>query len=400
LKRTLFFLIYITLISISLFSQSAVLVLNYFEISDEKLKTETKNQIKQKLTEELDRQNLEYWDDSYVASAIRNKNLTGRQLIDPVTVLELGKIAEVPLVITVEVLDKDTFLETIIMAWDVEGQREITSDRKVSRSSVTTYIMINNSINTVVEKLTGEYGIPAIKPEPKVRKITFISNQEGLEIYMPDGELLGEITLSVLNITDREFEIGTKLLVTKKLKGFRTAEQYIFLDKEKSAVPLSDLKKAQTIALETNWTYTQLLGAGTGFRFYPIPDWMFVSFDSYFYLQRDFTTPSGNDILHSDMRLLAGVYLGFGPEKLFRINVSIGAGMILSMPVNQSENYTDFYLNPINIAFELNFDDWSFYIRPELRISMGIGEKNLLNGGIIHSDYYVPPITLGVLRKW
>jgi hypothetical protein len=160
------------------------------------------------------------------------------------------------------------------------------------------------------------------------------------------------------------------------------------------------MNKAQTIALETNWTYTQLLGAGTGFRFYPIPDWMFVSFDSYFYLQRDFTTPSGNDILHSDMRLLAGVYLGFGPEKLFRINVSIGAGMILSMPVNQSENYTDFYLNPINIAFELNFDDWSFYIRPELRISMGIGEKNLLNGGIIHSDYYVPPITLGVLRKW
>lgn len=400
MKSNLICIILFSLFYSSLISQPAALVLNYFEITDEVLLIETTKQIEQQLIAELGRKNLEYWDDSYVASAIRNKNLSGKALIDQKTALELGEIAKVPIVITVEVLDQETFLEFIITAWDVEGRKEIVSDRKVSRSSVTRYIMIKASIDYVADQLTGEYGIAAILEDPKVRKITFISNQEGMEIYMPDGELLGEITHSVLNVTDREFDMGTRLLITKKLKGYREGEQYIYLDREKSAVPLSDLKKAQILALETNWTYMQLMGIGTGLRYYPIADWMYVSFDSYFYLQRDFTSDYGNDILHSDMRLLTGLYLGFGPESVFRINVSIGAGVILTLPVNQSTNYTDFYINLLNVSFELNFDDWAFYLRPELRISMGIGEKNLLDGGIIHSDYYIPPITLGVLRKW
>jgi hypothetical protein len=400
LKKNLLTILYILIFSISLFSQSAALVLNYFDIADEKLKVETEEQLKKQLEEELDRQNLEYWDDSYVASAIRSKELTGRQLIDQATALELGQIAEVPVVITVEALERETFLEFIITAWDVEGQKEIANDRKVSRSSVTRYIMINASIDYIVDKLTGEYGIEIQAPDPKVRKITFISNQEGLEVYMPDGELLGEITHSVLNVTDREFEIGTKLLITKKLKGYRESEQYIFLNKEKSAVPLSDLKKAQTMALEFNWSYTQLMGVGSGFRYYPRADWMFVSFDSYFYLQRDFSTDFGTDITHSDMRLLAGLYLGFGPESIFRVNVSLGAGLIISYPIYRSDAYTDFYINPINIAMELNFEHWSFYLRPELKITLGIGDKNLHKGGIVLSDYNVPAITLGVLKKW
>jgi len=400
LKKTLFLLLYICIFSLSLFSQSAALVLNFFDIAEETLRLETEAQIRKQLTEELERQNLEYWDDTYVASAVRSKELSGSQLISQDTAIELGEIAEVPVVITVEAVDQETFLKFIITAWDVEGQRLIASDRKVSRSSVTRYIMINASINSVVGKLSGEYGIAAVQKDPKVEKITFISNQEGLEIYLPDGEFLGEITHSILNITDREYDLGTKLLITKKLKGYREAEQYIFLDKEKSAVPLSDLKKAQTLALEFNWTYTQLMGLGSGFRYYPIADWMFVSFDSYFYLQRDFSTPMGNDITHSDMRLLAGLYLGFGPESIFRVNLSLGAGLIISYPLSRPDTYIDFYINPVNVALELNFDHWSFYLRPELKITLGIGDKKLHDGGIVLSDYNVPAITLGVLRKW
>lgn len=400
MKKNLLLIVYIAFYSFSLFSQSAALILTYFEIADQSLLMETTEQIKKQLIAELDRQNLDYWDDTSVASAIRSKNLSGRALIEQETALDLGKIAQVPIVITVEVLDQETFLEFIITAWDVEGQKEIISDRKVSRSSITRYIMINTSIDYVADELTGEYGVAAFHRDPKVRKITFISNQEGMEIYMADGELLGEITHSILNVTDREFEIGTKLLITKKLNGYRVGEQYVFLDKEKSAVPLSDLKKAQILALETNWTYMQMMGIGSGLRYYPIADWMFVSFDSYFYLQKDFSTDYGNEILHSDMRLLAGLYLGFGPEKLFRISVSLGAGVILTLPVNQSTNYADFYINLLNVSFELNFDNWAFYLRPELKIALGLGENNLLEGGIIYSDYYIPPITLGVLRKW
>ena len=400
IKKYLIIILNLLLFSLALCSQSAVLVLEYFEIEDEKLRTEISDQIQKQLTEELERVNLGYRDDSFVASTIRDKNLDRRQLIEEDTALELGSAAGVPVVITVEAIDKTTFLEFVITAWDIGTQKVIVSDRKVSRSSVTGYIMINSSIAQVVKKLTGEYGIDSIPQELKVRKITFISNQEGMEIYMPDGEFLGEITFSILNVTDREFEIGTKLLITKKLKGYREADQYIYLGREKSAVPLSDLKEVKSLALEFNYTFPQLMGAGSGIRFYPVPDWMFLSFDSYFYLQKDFSSPYGNEMTHSDFRFLAGIYIGFGPESLFRVNVSTGLGIILSYPLDRGGVYTDFYINALNITLELNFDDWSYYLRPELRIGIGLGDNNLFDGGLFLSEINVPVITLGVLRKW
>lgn len=386
--------------SMPLFAEQAALVLENINISDEALLEKTRAQVKDKLTEELERQNLLYWDESYVASAISAGNITPDQYSSGETVLQLGQRADVPVVLIVSINEKESLLEIVITAWDVAGKKTIATERSVSKSEVTQYIMINSSITRIVSKLTGEYGVEIVREEPKVRKITFLSNQEGMEIYLPDGELLGEIVHSVLNITDREYEIGTRLLVVKKLDGYRTGEQYIYLDKEKSAVPLADLIKAQNLALEFNWTYTQLMGAGTGIRFYPIPDWMYVSFDSYFYLQKDFSSDSGLEMTHNDMRLLAGVYLGFGPDSIFRVSASLGFGVIMSYPLNSNDFYFDTYINAANIALELNFDEWSFYLRPELRFFLGIGESSLNDGGIALSEWNVPLITVGVLRKW
>ena len=399
-KKIFLTAIYLLVISISIFSESAALILNYFEISDEEIKKETEDQIKQALEKELKRQNLEYRDESYVASALRELNISGKDIISEENALQLGQTAGVPVVVTIEAVDRENFLEFVVTAWDIEGQKKIASDRKVSRSSITTYIMINSSISSVASKLTGEYGIASITVEPKVRKITFISNQEGLQVYMADGEYLGEIVFSVLNVTDREFDIGTTLVITKKLKGYRDADQYVILDSEKSAVPLGDLKKAQTIALEFNWTYMQLMGLGAGIRYYAVPDWMYMGFDNYFYLQKDFSSAYGNETIHNDMRILAGVYIGLGPESIFRVSISVGAGLILSYPLDRSGVFTDFYINAVNLSLELNLENWSFYLRPELKIALGIGENHLHEGGIVLSEYNVPSITLGVLRKW
>ena len=189
-KKYLLTFIYILSFSMVIFSQAAALVLTHFDITDEELMKETQEQVTEQMQKELSRQNLEYWDDSYVASAIRNRELTSFDLMKQNVAIRLGKEAEVPVVITVQAYEKENFLEITISAWDVTGEQKIAEDRKVSRSSVTRFIMINSSISYVTDQLTGEYGIPSITEDPMVRKITFISNQEGLEVYMPDGEFL------------------------------------------------------------------------------------------------------------------------------------------------------------------------------------------------------------------
>lgn len=398
--RCLLSLIIFIMFSFSLYSQSSALVLMNLDIEDEDLLNETKEQIVTQVKKELERKNLAYLDEVSIASIISDKKLSEDQLIEETVLYTLGKEAGVPVVITVEALEKESFLEFIVAAFDVEGEKALASNRKVSSSSVSRHIMINSSISSILDKLTGEYGIASIALEPKVRKITFISDQEGLEIYTDNGEYLGEIAQSILNVTDREFDIGTELLVVKKLFGYRDAYEVVTLDKERSTVTLEDLNKAQVLAFQMNWTYMQLLGLGTGIRYYPVPDWMFVSFDNYVYIQKDFSTDYGNESYHNDFRFLIGTYLFSGPESLFRFNVSIGGGVIFSYPYDRSETYYDYYLNLLNISLELNLADWSFYIRPELKIALNLDENSYLDGGLILSTESIPPITIGVLKKW
>ncbi|MBN2658300.1 MAG: hypothetical protein JXR86_14665 [Spirochaetales bacterium] len=402
MKKTAFLLIFIvsTAISFPLFGEQAALVLENISIGNEASLEKIKAQVREKLTEELERQNLLYRDETYVASAIASANNKPEEYDRSETVLQLGEAADVPVVLVVSVHEKGSLLEIAITAWDIAGKKAIATERSVSKSEITQYIMIDSSITRIVSKLTGEYGVQIAMEEPKVRKITFLSNQEGMEVYLSSGELLGTIIHSVLNVTDREYEIGTRLLIVKKLKGYRSSEQYVYLDRERSVAPLGDLVKAQTLALEFNWTYTQLMGAGTGIRFYPIPDWLYVSFDSYFYLQKDFSSDSGLEMTHNDLRLLGGLYLGLGPGSIFRVSASLGLGIIVSYPLNSNEVYFDTYINAVNLALELNLDDWSFYLRPELRIFLGIGESSLNKGGISLSEWNVPQISLGVMRKW
>ena len=400
-KRVIYLIFFLfTVLTGSLFADQAALVLENITLPDEQASEKVRTQIREKMKEELERQNLQYLDQSSVALVMDAGSITADQFGDREIILQLGRSASVPVVLVVSVQERNSLMEVHITAWDINGEKEITSERNVSKSEVTQYIMINSSISKVVRKLTDEYGVDIVQKEPKVRKITFLSNQDGMKVYMANGDFLGEIDNSVLTITGVEYDIGTKLLIIKELDGYRPGEQYIFLDKEKSAVPLSDLVKAQNMALEFNWTYTQLMGVGTGFRFYPIPDWLYISFDSYFYLQEDFSTPSGLEMTHSDMRLLAGLYLGFGPENLFRISASLGLGFILSYPLNSDNLYFDTYINALNLALELNFDKWSLYLRPELRIALNIGNSSIYKGGIILNEWSIPHITLGVIRKW
>ncbi len=399
-KRNFLLAVFFIVFPISVFSESEALVLTYIEIDDEAVKSDTEAQIFKQLKKELERQNMVFRDESYVASSIQELNLSGKSLISQDSVLQLGKTAGVAVCITIEVVEKGNLLEFIATAWDINGEKKIASDRKISRSSITKFIMINSSIAYITTQLTGESGVATVIEDVKVRKITFLSNQDGLEIYMPDGTLLGIITNSVLNITDVEYEIGTNLLIKKKLKKHRTDKQLIILDSAKSVVPLSNLEKAVTLAFDMNWTYMQLMGIGAGIRFYPIPDWAFFSLDNYFYVQKDFSTSSGTETIHDDIRFLFGVYIGIGPKSIFRVSVSTGFGVILSYPIHRAGVLVDVYANAVNVSLEINLEEWSFYLRPELKIAMGIGDNKLHEGGIIISEYNVPAITIGVIRKW
>ncbi len=104
---------------------------------------------------------------------------------------------------------------------------------------------------------------------------------------------------------------------------------------------------------------------------------------------------------NSDMRLLAGLYLFTGPNSIVRLGVSSGIGILLSnFASHDGRMYTDPYINVANLWLELNLYDWAFFVRGELKYGLGGGGDDSWEGR--WQTYYgsVPPITLGVVKKW
>ena len=153
-------------------------------------------------------------------------------------------------------------------------------------------------------------------------------------------------------------------------------------------------------ALEADWTLGQLLGAGSAFRFYLSPDFLFLSPAVYVSAQPPVGS-GGNTALHVDGAFLIGAYLFFPPSSPFRLGLSTGGGAILSwtkapnIPV-----FFDPYVDIANLWIELNISWFSISLRSDLKYSLGGQAPNLLGQGVILWGGFLPPISLGVLFKW
>jgi hypothetical protein len=158
------------------------------------------------------------------------------------------------------------------------------------------------------------------------------------------------------------------------------------------------LTKVET---EAGWTAGQLIGAGVGFRLYPVPDWIFFCLSFYPHGQAPVSS-FGSWLFHLDSEVSVGSYLLFRPDSLFRLGASTGIGLIISEVSSAAQGnpaYTDVYVNILSVWGELNLPVVSFFLRPELKLALGITSPNLLGSSfILLGDAFVP-VTLGAVVK-
>ncbi len=225
-------------------------------------------------------------------------------------------------------------------------------------------------------------------------QVTFTCPQDGMEVSFAGESGAGRIEEGKLTLEKTGMPAGSTLLVEKKMEGFHTAWQTVEVRPE---IPLTPLRRISTYAVEANWTGGQLLGLGAAFRYYTVPDSFFFAVSFYPYAQFPSNT-GANTALHFDLALQAGGYVLGAPDSLFRLGISTGLGTIVSAVLYSEPIYTDWYLNVANLWIELNLPGIAFYLRPELKYTLGSG-ANALGKDILHYDYGIP-ITLGALFRW
>ena len=292
--------------------------------------------------------------------------------------------------------------------YSVRQNRLIASYIDSGRIGLSLHNLINIAISEMVPQIleVKEYIIQINKDtedavdKPAYYELTLLSEDEGMEVYLPENTFLGSIVNGRLIIDTIPFIVGSELIINKRKQGYHSEEELIFLEEVNQEFTLSPLTKETRFAAEIIWTTGQVFGLGMGFRYYIKPDSFFISADDYLYMQYGFNERS-SPVFHNDLRMLAGKYLFFSYNSMFRMGVSAGLGCIFSFySLPEQRLYTDFYINFSNFWVEWNIKQWAIFLRLEGKYTLGIG-RNLLGKTFVALDRgFGPPITVGVIRKW
>jgi len=234
-----------------------------------------------------------------------------------------------------------------------------------------------------------------------VKRILFTSEEEGMELSLADGTLLGTIKKGNLEVQgmDHRFLLGDKIIIQKSKEGYYSQTESVRLNETDQAIHLGRLRKKTDTAVLVEISEGQLPGAGVGFRKYIVPDYFYAEVLDAAFLQFDFYNPA-KPAFHNDLDLVVGCYLFFSPRSPFRLGVSSGLGGILTvLPVKDSPLYIDVYLNPANLFLELNLKNVAFYAKVVGKYSLDLG-NNLLDRGWISIPDSGPVVSVGVMKKW
>lgn len=241
-------------------------------------------------------------------------------------------------------------------------------------------------------KTTGEVSEPASAREQPEILVTLLSEDEGAEIYIGQGQLAGTIGRGKLVIG---VPAGGTLEVEKRKNGYHPDREDFQLADQPVEIPLSPLRKIIRFGFELFYTSSQFLGFGAGFRWYVIPDYLMFRADQYSYFSADSAGTDSPSAFHGDFRLTLGSYLFTPPWWRVRFGMASGFGIILS--VLPGSTYRDLYWEVIDLWLDLNWRRWAVFFRAEPKYALGLGncilERGFLTG-------YGPQYTIGWLLKW
>lgn len=332
-------------------------------------------------------------------------NLSAQDSLDPSRVAGIARAAGAELAVTGFYDLHDDRILISVSCYDARTGSLMAGFMKTWRYNLGIYSTLHGELQDLLSHLNlgqvdqSQGGQKQAAGPVLLPAVTFTSPQEGMEVILAGDRSAGRIEGGKLVFAAPGTKPGQTLLVEKRLDGYHTAWQRV---RAAPVIALTPLARRDRVAVESSWTFGQLIGAGAAIRFYAVPDSTFFTLSLYPYGQAP-ASQGGNWLVHIDTELSMGSYLFFPPNSLIRLGISTGLGFIVSvMPAAQMNlpDYFDGYLNILSPWVELNLPHVSFFLRPEVKLALGASGPNLLGRTVILAGNTFPPVTLGALFKW
>ncbi len=229
--------------------------------------------------------------------------------------------------------------------------------------------------------------------------LTFLSEEEGMQISIDKREPIGTIEGGELEAPYVPFRVGTTIQVWKEKEGYYPIQEEVTLQEGFNRVQLAPLPKKYKNEVSAAWTLGESWGSGIEYRRYFEPDWFFVSFTGRFYIQYD-TYEGSSPVFHNDISFSLGEYFFLPYDSWFRVGCSLGVGVVVtSFTESEMPVYTDYYLNILSPFLDLNFRPWTAFLMARIQFGLGMG-NDFLGRGLFEIQEGGIPISIGVRRKW
>jgi hypothetical protein len=289
---------------------------------------------------------------------------------------------------------------------------EASTARVIAADFVPTLVgvSVHNRIREVVEGLAGRLEEFLANPgaveafDPFVLSAEVLMGPDGTVISLPSGQELAVVDDGSAQLPFDPYPVGTNIVLRREHPGYHTEESPVTFGSANATLELRSLWKETRWAVDAHSALGQVAGLGVGGRYFIDPDIWFVGAQNYFYVQPS-QIPNASDIYHNDIGLWTGRYFFFPYDSAFRLGLGAGIGTILTR-IGSAENplFTDYYLMPLSFWVEYNIRKWTFFLRSELKQTLGIGQHILGTQtlGVQDADGQTAsgiPIVIGVGRK-
>lgn len=336
-------------------------------------------------------------------SEVQRRALDSRALLAEAMAESVAQAVSADLAVTGYFTVEDDRIYISLQCWDVAAGVLATGLQQTARFNLAFYSSLHDRVAEMLPqiRLTQRpaqiaVGAAPVKRQPPVADLTFVSPDEGMEVFLVDDTRIGAISEGKLVWKSGGLVQGSAFSVEKRKQGFHTSHETVRAGKE---IRLSRLESEKQRALEVDWTLGQFLGLGATLRVYSSPDSTFLFVGNYLFAQPPLTA-AGNPVFHYDTSLGVGAYLFFPPDFPVRFGVSAGAGSVVSVLTGPAgAAYADLYLDVFNWWLETRVLGPIIFLRQEWKFTTGYG-SNLLGKQWMMVAGSIPPMTIGVVFRW
>ena len=241
---------------------------------------------------------------------------------------------------------------------------------------------------------------------PIAWKLRLTSRAEGAAVSLGDGQwegekvALGTIEDGSLTAPYLPFLPGTKVLVSQSMPNYWPRSDSLKIGKSDSLIALPPLYRITKSAFSLDYGFGRLLGIEATYRYYPLPDALYLQAAEALWAAYDFL-PGSSPVYHEEVRVGAAFYPLFSPNAPLRLSIGSGCSSIMTYVAQSDfENpvFFDFLIEPVFFTIELHFPQRAFFIEGRFPYSLG-ADSGLLPQGWANLKG-APLLSAGVLWKW